>query len=116
MGIIAFKPSELLADMPATTPVKDALSAVPPKVASRAFNGAAASRAGTWVATPGEWRRYVMQAEFCYFFAGRATFTPDGGEAIEITAGDALYFPANSNGIWKVEETLTKTFVVFDEA
>ncbi|MBJ7547120.1 DUF861 domain-containing protein, partial [Pseudomonas sp. OA3] len=43
---------------------------------------------GIWECTPGRWRRQIVQQEFCHFVAGRCTFTPDGGEPIEIRAGD----------------------------
>lgn len=44
--------------------------------------------------------------------AGRCTFTPDGGEPIEIRAGDALMMPANTLGIWDIQETVRKTYVL----
>jgi uncharacterized cupin superfamily protein len=68
--------------------------------------------AGIWECTPGRWRRQIAQQEFCHFIAGRCTFTPDGGEPMQIQAGDALLLPANTFGIWDVEETLRKSFVL----
>ena len=68
--------------------------------------------AGIWECSPGRWRRQVVQQEFCHFIAGTCTFTPDGGEAIEIRAGDALVFPANTTGIWDIRETVRKTFLL----
>lgn len=68
--------------------------------------------AGIWECTPGRWRRQITQQEFCHFIAGRCTFTPDGGEPMQIQAGDALLLPANTFGIWDVEETLRKSFVL----
>ncbi|MFH6597420.1 cupin domain-containing protein [Ectopseudomonas khazarica] len=67
---------------------------------------------GIWECTPGRWRRQIVQQEFCHFIAGRCTFTPDGGEPIEIAAGDALMLPANTLGIWDIQETLRKTYVL----
>lgn len=67
---------------------------------------------GVWECTPGRWRRQIVQQEFCHFIAGRCTFTPDGGEPIEIAAGDALMLPANTLGIWDIQETLRKTYVL----
>jgi uncharacterized cupin superfamily protein len=69
---------------------------------------------GVWQCTPGTWRRQVKKAEFCHFLAGRCTFTQDGGEPIAIEAGDSLFFPPNSEGIWDVKETVRKVFVVFE--
>lgn len=68
--------------------------------------------AGVWECSPGVWRRQIVQQEFCHFIAGRCTFTPDGGEPIEIRAGDALMMPANTTGIWDIQETVRKTFVL----
>ncbi|WP_212631217.1 cupin domain-containing protein [Pseudomonas sp. KB-10] len=67
---------------------------------------------GVWECTPGRWRRQIVQQEFCHFVAGRCTFTPDGGEAIEIRAGDALMMPANTLGIWDIQETVRKSYVL----
>jgi hypothetical protein len=69
---------------------------------------------GVWQCTPGRWRRQVKKAEFCHFLAGRCSFTPDDGTTIEIAAGDSLFFPANSEGMWDVKETVRKVFVVFE--
>jgi uncharacterized cupin superfamily protein len=67
---------------------------------------------GIWECTPGRWRRQIVSQEFCHFIQGRCTFTPDGGEPLEITAGDALMLPANSTGIWDIQETVRKTYVL----
>lgn len=69
---------------------------------------------GVWQCTPGRWRRQVKKAEFCYFLKGSCSFTPDDGTPIEIAAGDSLFFPAFSEGIWDVKETVRKVFVVFE--
>ncbi|MCU1717892.1 cupin domain-containing protein [Pseudomonas sp. 5P_3.1_Bac2] len=68
--------------------------------------------AGVWECTPGRWRRQIAQQEFCHFISGRCTFTPDGGEPITINPGDALLFPANTFGIWDIQETVRKTYVL----
>jgi uncharacterized cupin superfamily protein len=67
---------------------------------------------GIWECTPGRWRRQVVQQEFCHFVLGRCTFTPDGGETLQIEAGDALMLPANTTGIWDIETTVRKTYVL----
>jgi len=69
--------------------------------------------AGVWECTPGVWSRQVKQAELCHFVAGHCYFTPEGGQSIEIKAGDAVFFPLNSRGIWDVKETVRKTYVTF---
>ncbi|MFK8329296.1 cupin domain-containing protein [Pseudomonas sp. BJa5] len=67
---------------------------------------------GIWECTPGRWRRQIVQQEFCHFIKGRCTFTPDGGEPLTIEAGDAIMLPANSTGIWDIQETVRKTYVL----
>ena len=67
---------------------------------------------GIWECTPGRWRRQIVAQEFCHFIQGRCTFTPDDGETLHIEAGDALMLPANSTGIWDIQETVRKTYVL----
>ena len=68
--------------------------------------------AGVWECSPGKWVRQVMEAEFTTFLNGSATFTPEGGTAFAIRAGDVIYWPANSKGVWDIHETLRKFFLV----
>jgi len=70
--------------------------------------------AGVWECSPGVWRRQVLQAELCHFLSGQAFFTPEGGERFEIKAGDAVFFPPNSRGVWEVRQTIRKTYVTFN--
>lgn len=68
---------------------------------------------GIWECTPGRFRRQVPQAEYSYFIAGHGSFTPDGGERIQFRAGDAVYFPAGTEGEWNILETVRKAYVIF---
>lgn len=70
--------------------------------------------AGIWECTPGVFRRQIEKREFCHFIAGHCFFTPDGGDAVEIRAGDSAYFPANCEGVWDVRESITKSYVIVD--
>lgn len=45
--------------------------------------------------------------------ADRGAFTANGAETIEFCAGDTLFFPAQTRGEWRIDETLRKVFVVF---
>ena len=74
--------------------------------------GAAPHQTGIWECTPGRWRRQIVAQEFCHFIQGRCTFTPDDGETLYIEAGDALMLPANTTGVWDIQETLRKTYVL----
>jgi uncharacterized cupin superfamily protein len=69
-------------------------------------------RVGVWECSPGRWRRQVMEHEFAHFVAGRARFIPDQGEPFDINSGDAVWFPADTTGIWDITETLRKTYVI----
>jgi uncharacterized cupin superfamily protein len=48
---------------------------------------------GTWEATPGTFARAIVDAEFCHFVRGHATFVTEDGHRFEFRAGDAAYFP-----------------------
>jgi uncharacterized cupin superfamily protein len=70
--------------------------------------------AGVWECSPGIWRRQILQAELCHFVSGYAFFTPEGGDKFEIKAGDAVFFPPSSQGVWDVRETIRKSYVTFN--
>lgn len=71
------------------------------------------SSAGLWECSPGRWVRQVMDAELSTFLAGYAVFEPEDGEPFAIRAGDVVYFPPMSRGVWDVRETLRKTYLVY---
>ncbi|CAN5178951.1 cupin domain-containing protein [soil metagenome] len=66
--------------------------------------------AGVWECTPGRWKRAVKNEEFAHFVKGRCRFHHENGEVIDIAAGDAVHFPANTRGTWEVIETVRKTY------
>ena len=47
---------------------------------------------GVWVCTPGTWPLSIPRDEFCHFIAGRATYTRDNGEVIEVRPGTCVHF------------------------
>jgi uncharacterized cupin superfamily protein len=67
---------------------------------------------GIWECSPGKWNRQIRKAEFAHFISGRATFHASNGQVIEINAGDALYFPTESLGVWEIHETVRKTYIL----
>jgi uncharacterized cupin superfamily protein len=69
---------------------------------------------GIWECTPGRWQRTILQEEFAHFVKGSARFFPTEGEPIDIQAGDTIWFPANSTGIWEIKEDLRKVYVIID--
>ena len=48
--------------------------------------------------------------EVCYILEGRAIVTPEGGEPVEIKAGDLVTFPAGMACIWKIIEDIRKHY------
>ena len=68
---------------------------------------------GVWECTPGPsyWRQ--EDHEFVHILSGRMTVTPDGGESLEIGAGDTAFFPRGWTGAWQIHETIRKVFVIF---
>ena len=74
--------------------------------------GAGGNNSGIWECEPGRFERQLPNAEVMHILAGACTFTPTGGEALQIRAGDTLFFPANTTGEWHVQQTLRKVFVV----
>lgn len=68
---------------------------------------------GIWESSPGRFTRNVKDKEFSHIISGVCTFTPKDGEKIELHAGDAIYFPENTEGEWEIKETLKKTYIIF---
>jgi uncharacterized protein len=73
----------------------------------------AAVETGTWEATPGTFARAIVDAEFCHFVQGHATFVTEDGNRFEFRAGDAAYFPPRTLGVWTIHQTLRKTYVIW---
>src|ERR1700743_1876150 len=69
---------------------------------------------GIWECSPGRWQRTIMEEEFAHFVKGSARFVPTKGDPIEIRAGDTIWFPANSAGVWEIEEDVRKVYVIID--
>jgi len=69
---------------------------------------------GIWECSPGRWQRTIMHEEFAHFVTGSATFIPEEGEPVEIRAGDTVWFPRNSRGVWEIHEDVRKVYVVID--
>lgn len=64
---------------------------------------------GVWHCTPGTF--YLDHPdESVAFIEGRATVTPEGGEPVELTAGDTGFFPNGTRVLWEVHETVRKAF------
>ncbi len=74
--------------------------------------GKEATDTGIWECSPGRYRRQVVAGEFMHILSGRCTFAPDDGPQITIAAGDTLFFSPNTTGIWDIQETVRKVYVL----
>ncbi len=119
MAAIKFTYDSLAATLgaakPVPVPVPEGATPSMVRSTSLASESCPTTRAGVWECSPGRWRRQVLQAEFCHFLAGECTFHPDEGEPIEIRAGDIVYFPEASGGVWDIRQPSRKIFILFDE-
>ncbi|MBN3728637.1 cupin domain-containing protein [Burkholderia sp. Ac-20379] len=68
---------------------------------------------GLFECTAGTYRRSVKQAEVMHILSGSGSFTPDGEETVRFQGGDTMFFEANTEGLWVVEETMRKVYVIF---
>lgn len=64
---------------------------------------------GIWQCTPGTFN-WTHTDETATIVAGRATVTPEGGQPIELSAGDLACFTEGMKTRWQVHETVRKTF------
>ncbi len=68
---------------------------------------------GIWECTPGPSRWTLETNEFIYVVSGRMTCTPEGGEPLELEAGNSAVFPKGWTGTWDIHETLRKLYVIY---
>lgn len=71
------------------------------------------SSAGIWECAPGQsyWR--LTTHEVIHVVSGRMTVIADGGQPLELGAGDVAVFPRGWAGSWEIHDTLRKVFAVF---
>ena len=72
----------------------------------------AATGTGIWECTPGRFRRQIVPGEVTHTLSGRCAFIPDEGPSLAIEAGDTLFFSPNTLGIWDIQETVRKVYVL----
>jgi len=70
------------------------------------------SESALWVCTPGTWRLSIPGDELCHFISGRATYTSDEGEVIEVTPGTVVHFLKGWRGRCVVHETIRNVFML----
>lgn len=69
---------------------------------------------GIWECTPGQYRRQVRSAEMMHILGGSAVFTPDSGSPVVLRQGDVYFFPAETTGVWDIQSTVRKVYVLFN--
>lgn len=64
----------------------------------------------TWGKDISSFPWHYDEQETCYLIEGRVTVTPDGGEPIEIVAGELATFPAGLSCRWDIHEPVLKHY------
>jgi len=70
---------------------------------------------GTWTSTVGTYHAtysHPTMHEFVHMIEGKMTITPEGGSAVELSAGDAFMIEPGFVGTWEVLEPVRKHFVL----
>ncbi len=68
--------------------------------------------AGIWEATPGKWRIAYDEWEYFNVLSGHSIVTEDGGDAVQLRAGDRMVLRPGFKGTWEVVETTRKDYVI----
>jgi uncharacterized protein len=69
--------------------------------------------AGIWECTAGPSYWVQNENEVIQVLSGRMTVTIDGGEPVELGAGDLAVFPKGWSGTWDIHETIRKVYAIF---
>jgi len=116
MAIIIRQAADIpTAELDKLGPVNIPLSSPPAELAGMKFlvGRPGVRMMGVWQCSPGHWRRTIMQEEFAHFIEGSARFVPEDGAPIDIRAGDTVWFPPRSRGVWEISETVRKVYIIF---
>ena len=68
---------------------------------------------GVWHCTPGVFM-LSSPGETITLIEGDVTITPDGGEPVDVRAGEIAYIPEGTRAKWEVRETVRKGFHSYD--
>ena len=63
-----------------------------------------------WEKEVSEFPWHYHEKETCYMLDGAVTVTPEGGEPVEIKAGDLAEFPAGMSCTWKITGDIRKHY------
>lgn len=68
---------------------------------------------GYWEGTAGSFpARRDGYTEICHVLSGSATLHTDGGDSVELSAGDSVAFPSGWSGRWDLHEPLRKMYII----
>jgi len=67
-----------------------------------------------WTKEESEFPWTYDSSETCYFLEGDVVVTPDGGEPVEVGAGDLVTFPKGMSCTWKVRGAVRKHYTFED--
>lgn len=63
-----------------------------------------------WEKEISEFPWHYDDKETCYILEGEFSVTPEGGETVQIKAGDLVVFPAGMSCTWKITKPVRKHF------
>ncbi|VFN00192.1 MAG: hypothetical protein BECKG1743D_GA0114223_102855 [Candidatus Kentron sp. G] len=63
-----------------------------------------------WTKEESEFPWSYDSSETCYFLEGDVVVTPDGGEPVQVGAGDLVTFPKGMSCTWKVNKAVRKHY------
>ncbi|MGF6871142.1 cupin domain-containing protein [Paraburkholderia sp. MM5477-R1] len=92
----------------------DSLGADPIRISGlrKTIEGSESVNTGIFECTAGSYLRKVKEAEVMHILSGRGRFTPDNEDAVHFEPGDTMFFASNTQGLWEVDETMRKVYVI----
>jgi len=63
-----------------------------------------------WEKEVSEFPWHYDAGETCYILEGKVTVTPEGGDPVEIQAGDLVVFPGGMSCTWKITSPIRKHY------
>ncbi|MVW79529.1 cupin domain-containing protein [Bordetella sp. 02P26C-1] len=118
MAVIHVAQTADISDIEPIGPVGKPLSEPACQLRLREFDiaGASSLGQGIWECSPGKFRREVKSAEVMHILSGKGVFTSDNGEATVFQAGDTIMMSPLTQGVWEIQETVRKVYVLLPAA